>query len=92
MEHRVRGLSLYDLAADPGEQRNIAATRPGVVKRLHGELQALKLASHRRGKTVDAAPAAPLDPELSRQLEALGYAEEPAGDDATKPHSSTFDQ
>ena len=43
-------------------------------------------------KAVEAAPAAPLDPELSRQLEALGYAEEPAGDDVTKPHSSTFDQ
>jgi len=92
MEHRVRGISLYDLAADPGERRNLAATRLGVAKRLRGELQALRFASRRRGKTVDAAPAAPLDPELIRQLEALGYAEEPAGDETKKPHLSTSDK
>ena len=92
MEHRVRGISLYDLAADPGERRNLAATRPGVAKRLYGELQALKLASRGRGETVDAAPAAPLDPELSRHLEALGYAEGPAGDETEKPHFPTSDK
>jgi choline-sulfatase len=78
MAHRTRGLSLYDLAADPGERRNVAAEEVAVAKRLRGELRALKLAARQRGEAVEAAPAAPLDPELGRQLEVLGYVEEPA--------------
>jgi arylsulfatase A-like enzyme len=84
-EHRVRGIALYDLAADPGERRNIAAARPDVAMRLRGELQTLKSASRRRGKAIEVAPDIALEPELSRQLEALGYAEEPAEDAEKQP-------
>ncbi len=36
----VNGQELYDLAADPGEARDVAATHPEVVARLRGEYRA----------------------------------------------------
>jgi arylsulfatase A-like enzyme len=58
--------TLYDLDADPGEQRSLAAARPEVVARLAPVLDRL------RRTEVRSAPM-PLDDELRAQLRALGY-------------------
>jgi arylsulfatase A-like enzyme len=80
LHHRVRGFSLFELANDPGEQRNVAAEFPAQVKRLRGTLRGLRSEAAKRGGAVEATPADPLDPDVRRQLEALGYAEPPEED------------
>jgi choline-sulfatase len=58
---------LYDLAADPGEARNLAEARPADVARLERGLSAALSAS---GETESRrAP----DPEAAERLRALGY-------------------
>lgn len=57
---------LYDLAADPGETRNLAADRPADVARLKA-LVAARSASPR------TAPAIVLDPAHAEALRSLGY-------------------
>jgi len=78
--HRVAGLALFDLRNDPGEQHNVAALRPEVARAMRAEMQRRIGAAQERGKSVADSPAPPLDPELRRQLEALGYADGPAGE------------
>ncbi len=62
--------ALYDVAADPGELRNLAAEHPEIVERLRQRLHQL----------VAEAPPKPADSEVSidaetqAQLLALGYA------------------
>jgi arylsulfatase A-like enzyme/Tfp pilus assembly protein PilF len=57
---------LYDLAADPGETRNLAAGRPQDLERLSTRLRALRVR--------DRGPApAPESPETLERLRALGY-------------------
>jgi arylsulfatase A-like enzyme len=71
---------LFDLAADPGETTNLVATHPAVAA-LRTRLQAWLAQQEKigRGKTAeqprkDAAPMRVLgDPQLQRQLKALGY-------------------
>ena len=62
---------LYDLAADPGEQRNLAADRPVVysyMKRL--------LRRHEADEVLFIAPQLEeMSGELIRELKALGYIE-----------------
>jgi arylsulfatase A-like enzyme len=62
---------LYDLARDPREARSLAATADGerTARRL-GRLLAAHLRGLPRPRTLRAAP---VDPELKKQLEALGY-------------------
>jgi len=66
--------ALYDVEADPGETRNLAAERPEQMARLRERLESL----------LAAAPSAPEDaeramsPEELAQLRALGYAAEAA--------------
>jgi tetratricopeptide (TPR) repeat protein len=57
---------LYDLPADPGESRNLAATRPGELEALHGALAPFRAAD--RG-----ARPAPESEETRERLRALGY-------------------
>jgi arylsulfatase A-like enzyme/Tfp pilus assembly protein PilF len=57
---------LYDLAADPGEATNLAASRPAEAERLAASLAAM------RAREVAAAPRAS-DPEVAERLRALGY-------------------
>jgi arylsulfatase A-like enzyme len=64
---------LYDLAADPGERRDLAAAHPDVVARLRAELD-------RWRSSLPAPPPIRLytspDVELTRQLRSLGYVDE----------------
>jgi tetratricopeptide (TPR) repeat protein len=59
---------LYDLSADPAEQKNLVAARPDQVARLRTELKGVEKA---------AAPRAPRavqpDPEVAEALRSLGY-------------------
>lgn len=77
---------LYDLAADPGEQHDLAAERPGEVERLRGLLDARSAADRRRlarltaeaGRRGDGPHEGGGDrPELTDEerarLRALGY-------------------
>lgn len=59
---------LYDLAADPAEQKNLAAARPNDVARLRAELSGVEEAAPPR-----AARAVQPDPEVSEALRSLGY-------------------
>jgi len=56
---------LYDLAADPGETKNLAAERPDDVARLRGHLSTWDFGP----PVADDAPSA----EVAEQLAALGY-------------------
>jgi arylsulfatase A-like enzyme len=70
LDRRDGRRSLYDLAADPGEQRDVSAEHPEVVARM-----VEVLARHAERERI-----APVAPEPSREvrerLRALGYAEE----------------
>lgn len=58
---------LYDLASDPGEERNLAMERPADVARLVARLEA-------RGALTDLpAPGGSPDGERERRLRSLGY-------------------
>jgi len=75
---RSRGrLRVYDLQTDPGEQTNLAATRPELVSYLRGLLGVRLSRSgqvHRaRSNRPHQASSATIDAELEAQLEALGY-------------------
>ena len=64
------GPQLYDLAADPAEEHDVAASNPDETKRLEGLLD----------RKIAAMPLAPrsaqaVDPRLRETLRALGYAE-----------------
>jgi arylsulfatase A-like enzyme len=62
---------LYDLRADPEETRNLALERPDRAAELAGSL-ARWVQQH--GESADAPPpTAPIEDEVRRQLEAMGY-------------------
>jgi arylsulfatase A-like enzyme len=65
------GLELYDLAADPGETRNVAAARTDELRRLRRELLAWTKA--RPGRHSGKAGQKE-DEETEKALKALGYA------------------
>ena len=67
---RRGGLSpmLFDLASDPGETRDLAPRRSGVVSVLEKRLDAIE-----SGSIQAPGPASELDRSLLRELEALGY-------------------
>lgn len=60
---------LFDLAADPGEQHDLAADRPDELAALLGELGERLAAAESLGVGVEAE----LDEDLLRRLRALGY-------------------
>lgn len=66
---------LYDLAADPGETRDLAAERPQDVGRLQERLDALVDWSRtvRQRYAANGVPARELSEEERRRLRALGY-------------------
>ena len=72
IEDRLSGrVSLFDLAQDPGEQRDLMAERPELVAELRAELERLSPAS---GETAPAPESALSEAERSR-LRELGYVE-----------------
>jgi len=60
---------LFDLAADPGERSDLAPRRPVLAGSLWARLARELAAAPAASEATDAE----LDPELRRQLEALGY-------------------
>lgn len=66
-----RAEELYDLRADPGEKRNLAAAEGAPTARLRAELRTIIAAARRlRGQ---GSPQITLDSELREQLRGLGY-------------------
>jgi len=63
---------LFDLDADPGEQRNLAATETMRVEDLRSELQAEAEPTSRKS-AHGSPPTAGLDPDTRQQLSSLGY-------------------
>lgn len=63
------GHELYDLRRDPGELTDVSASHPEVVRLLEQRLEALGASL----EGLDEELPADLDPELRKQLEALGY-------------------
>ncbi len=63
-------LLLFDLGRDPGEQRDLAAKLPEAAALLRARLTALRAGGD---ETREETVPGDIDPELRRQLEALGY-------------------
>lgn len=63
-------LRLFDLGRDPGEQRDLAPEMQQVAARLRERLAAICAGGD---ESVEEVVPADVDPELRRQLEALGY-------------------
>jgi choline-sulfatase len=57
---------LYDVASDPAETRNLAASTPGVVGQLTSALGKLE-------QSAGTAPAPAVSPEAAERLRSLGY-------------------
>jgi tetratricopeptide (TPR) repeat protein len=72
---------LYDLAADPGETRDLSATETATARRLRASLETLLRAE--RDKALDSSAAtATLSAETLQKLGALGYVSPGAPKDA----------
>jgi arylsulfatase A-like enzyme len=65
-----RKLYLFDLEADPDEQRDVAASRPGVVSELQERMEALA-----RRLAAPREPRRGLSEDDADRLRALGYLE-----------------
>ncbi len=74
---------LYDVAADPGEQRDLHATEGEAAAELRALLDGYEAAGQAHRERIDASAgvrgepqeAAPLDPSQEEKLRALGYLE-----------------
>ncbi len=66
---------LYDLAADPGETRNLAVAAAGEAAAWRGRLDGAR----KRFGAADASASAPMDEEQRERLASLGYVSGPAG-------------
>ncbi len=65
---------LYDLASDPGERRDVAATLPGIADSARVRLEEwARRVGAARTATAGSLPDG-LDPAVREKLEALGYA------------------
>jgi arylsulfatase A-like enzyme len=63
-------LELFDLAADPREERNLVSARPEAARNLEAELRAWRLALLSRSEDGETFE---LDPATKQTLESLGY-------------------
>ena len=70
---RVARDMLFDLQADPGEQRNVAAENPEVVRRLAAALETWLAECGEFAALSDTSAQVGLDEATLRQLEGLGY-------------------
>jgi len=69
----VPEFELYDLAADPREQTNLAAGKPEVVARLARVLEAWHKSALQARLKPDSEAAGSMSPEQLERLRALGY-------------------
>jgi len=60
---------LYDLAADPNAEHNLAAASKAVADTLQAQLDAFRQKTYKSGE----APRLPSDPQTQEKLAALGY-------------------
>ncbi|HEX9669154.1 MAG TPA: hypothetical protein VGC93_06675, partial [Thermoanaerobaculia bacterium] len=67
-DRRVIACRLFDLAADPGERRDLAVERPVLAGYLEQRLRTL-----RKPEVALEAVAAEVDDALAEHLRALGY-------------------
>jgi hypothetical protein len=63
---------LYDLARDPGERSDLAASRPDRVAALSATLAEL-VERYGEPGTAASTPETPLDPAIEEHLRSLGY-------------------
>ena len=66
---------LYDLEIDPAESENLIASSTAEADRLRRRLDQLVAESQGIQQLVSTGEAQDLDPEVKKQLEALGYIE-----------------
>ncbi len=66
---------LFDLLHDPSESQDVAPSKPEIVARLLGVLQAQQREARLHRSEVAAGDTAAAEAELRRQLKALGYLE-----------------
>ena len=64
---------LYELAADPGEQHDVAGTEPERLSELEQRLLSLRELSRAYQQSLEAGEDVQLDEETRRDLQALGY-------------------
>jgi len=62
---------LYDIRSDPGEMANVHDTRPEVVRRLRGEMEAV--AKRQSAPSAERATRPAGDREAKQKLQSLGY-------------------
>lgn len=79
---------LYDLAADPGETRNLYADKKAVAGELQARLSALV---RQYSADQELAEKTGLDPALMERLKSLGYAGFAGGTNSTAPSNSLPD-
>ncbi len=86
VRHSSGDETLYDLAADPGENIDLTDTRPDEIARLQGELKAVEamLGLPDLNATVLGPQKPAMDAATCHQLIALGYMEEGACDGEAK--------
>jgi arylsulfatase A-like enzyme len=80
-----RDAGLFDLAADPGENVDLRAAQPELLRELQGELARWR--SQLRPVLEPALPR-PLDTKTREQLQALGYLPEEQPEAVPRPDSS----
>ena len=69
-EHKLLREELFDLAADPAEEHDLAAGRADDVKALSARMEAFEKKAYWSGSALKTQG---LDEETKRQLESLGY-------------------
>jgi arylsulfatase A-like enzyme len=72
-EEREETFELYDLAADPAEQADLAAAEPDRVAELHAELGKILAGCRAYLASVEAGEEIELDAETRADLQAIGY-------------------
>ena len=65
--------ALFDLAADPGELRDLAADRPDELEELKKILRGSVKRSERLAESYETAPELDLSPGVLDRLQGLGY-------------------
>jgi arylsulfatase A-like enzyme len=71
LDFKTGAEELYDLRADPGETRNLAASSPAAARVLKEKAERFRRIE--TGKRIGIVPETEIDQELREQLRSLGY-------------------